>query len=127
MGMFVISKRDNGDYKFTFATRRGKTIFTSISCKHKTDCEQMIAAIKETIHLFAFTKIRNASSKYFFRVSKDGLVLATSRKYTTELRVKKGIDEIIQYAPTSEILDFSENDFAFPEDEIVWGSNEEVI
>jgi hypothetical protein len=55
------------------------------------------------------------------------LVLATSRKYTTELRVKKGIDEIIQYAPTSEILDFSENDFVFPEDEIIWESSEEVI
>ncbi len=127
MGMFVISKRDNGDYKFTFATRRGKTIFTSISCKHKTDSELMIAAIKETINLFAFTKIRNASGKYFFRVSKDGLVLATSRKYTTELRVKKGIDEIIQYAPSSETLDFSENDFAFPDEKMILESNEEVI
>ena len=77
--------------------------------------------------MFVITKIRNASGKYFFRVSKDGLVLATSRKYTTELRVKKGIDEIIQYAPSSETLDFSENDFAFPDEKMILESNEEVI
>jgi uncharacterized protein YegP (UPF0339 family) len=120
MGMFVIMKRDNGDYKFIFATRRGKTIFTSISCHQKSDCEQMIAAIRDNIHAFAFTKVRNAKGNYFFRVSKEGLVLATSRKYTTELRIKKGIDEITKHAPTAETLDFSENNFAFPEEELVW-------
>jgi uncharacterized protein YegP (UPF0339 family) len=117
MGAFVISKRYNSDFKFIFATRRGKTIFTSIGCKQKSDCELMIAAIKENMGLFAFTKIRNAAGKYFFRLSKDGLVLATSRKYSTELLLKKGIDEIAKYAPTAEMLDFSENDFVFPDDE----------
>ena len=124
MGMFVISKRYNGDYKFIFASRRGKTIFTSIGCKHKSDCEQMIAAIKDNMALFAFTKIRNAAGKYFFRLSKDGLVLANSRKYSTELRVRKGIDEIEKYVPIAETLDFSENEFVFPDGEAVFGTEE---
>lgn len=115
MGMFVISKRFNGDYKFIFASRRGKTIFTSIACKHKSDCELMIAGIKENRTLFTFTKVRNAAGKYFFRLSKDGLVLANSRKYSTELMLKKGIDEIIKHVLTAEILDFSENEFVFPD------------
>jgi hypothetical protein len=113
MGAFVISKRYNGDYKFTFASRKGKTIFTSIGCRQKSDCELMIAAIKHTTEVFTFTKVRNAAGKYFFRLSKEGLVLATSRKYSTELLLKKGIDEIFKYVPTAETLDFSENEFTF--------------
>jgi hypothetical protein len=38
---------------------------------------------------------------------------ATSRKYTTSLRLQKGIDEIVRYGSVSEILDFSANDFVF--------------
>ena len=116
MGAFVISKRLNGDFKFTFATRRGKTIFTSIGCKQKSDCELMIAAIRENTTLFTFTKIRKASGKFYFRLSKDGLVLANSRKYSTELLLQKGIDEIIRRVPTAETLDFSENEFAFADE-----------
>ena len=65
MSTFVISKRYNGDYKFVFATRKGKTIFTSIACKHKSDCERMILGIKENMSLFAFTKVKKASNKFF--------------------------------------------------------------
>lgn len=121
MGCFVLNKAFNGDYKFTFASRKGHTIFTSIGCKHKSDCELMIAAIRENVGQFAFTKIRNAGGKYFFRLSKDGLVLANSRKYSTELRLQKGIDEIIRYVSSAEVLDFSENDFVFPDPEAVFG------
>ncbi|MCO6147019.1 YegP family protein [Flavobacterium sp. NRK1] len=120
MGMFVISKRYNGEYKFVFTSRKGKTIFTSISCKQKSDCELMISGIRENIALFAFTKNATASGKYFFRLSKGGLVLATSRKYFTELSLKKGIDEIMKYVPLSETLDFSEDEFVFPEAETVF-------
>lgn len=114
MGAFVISKRFNGDYKFIFASRKGKTIFTSISCKSKSDCELMIAAIRDNMEMFAFTKSRAAGNKFIFRISKDGLVLATSRKYSTEGLLQKGIDEIAKYVSVSETLDFSENE-VFPE------------
>ena len=36
----------------------------------------MILGIKENMSLFAFTKVKKASNKFFFRLSKDGLVLA---------------------------------------------------
>jgi uncharacterized protein len=114
MGAFVISKRFNGDYKFIFASRKGKTIFTSISCKNKSDCELMIAAIRENLDIFAFTKVRAAGNKFVFRLSKDGLVLATSRKYSTEGLLQKGIDEIVKYVNVAETLDFSESE-VFPD------------
>lgn len=123
MGVFVISKRYNGDYKFVFTSRKGKTIFTSISCKQKSDCELMIAAIRDNIELFAFTKNSTASGKYFFRLSKGGLVLATSRKYSTELSLKKGINEILKYVSRSETLDFADNPFVFPDEDDVFENN----
>ncbi|HMI07288.1 MAG TPA: hypothetical protein VK528_07075 [Flavobacterium sp.] len=120
MGAFVISKRFNGDYKFIFASRKGKVIFTSISCKTKLVCEEMIEEIKVNVTAFAFTKVRNAAGKYFFRLSREGLVLANSRKFTTELRLQKGIDEIVKYVSKSETLDFSESEFVFPDAESVF-------
>ena len=118
--MFVISKRYNGEYKFEFTNRKGKTIFTSISCKQKEDCELMIAGIKDNISLFAFTKNRSAAGKYFFRLSKGGLVLATSRKFSTELSIQKGINDIVKYIDRSETLDFSEDTLVFPPAEDVF-------
>ena len=39
--------------------------------------------------------------------------MAVSRKYTTQLLLQMGINEIVKYASKSETLDFSNNDFAF--------------
>ncbi len=126
MGMFVISKRFNGEYKFVFTSRKGKTIFTSISCKQKSDCELMIAGIRDNINLFTFTKNATASGKYFFRLSKGGLVLATSRKYSTELMLKKGINEILLYVSRAELLDFSDDAFVFPDAADVFADAETI-
>jgi len=120
MGMFVISKRYNGEYKFVFTSRKGKTVFTSISCKDKPACHALIADMCDNIALFTFTKNSTPAGKHFFRLSKDGFVLATSRKYATPLSLQKGIDEVIKYLPIAETLDFSENDFVFPDAEEVF-------
>ncbi len=113
MSAFVISKRLDGNFKFTFASRKGKTIFTSISCKEKLDCELIIAALQKDLSSFTFTKKRTGSGKYFFRLSRGGLVLATSRKFSTERMLLKGIDQIMKYVPVAETLDFSENEDVF--------------
>jgi hypothetical protein len=42
-------------------------------------------------------------------------VIATSRKYTTPLLLEKGIDEIIRTAVKSDVLDFTLNEFVFPD------------
>lgn len=117
MGAFVISKRLNKDYKFTFNSRKGKIIFTSIGCKKKSDCELIISTIQEDLDSFTFRRKRNASGKHFFRLSRGGFVLANSRKYSTELMLQKGIDMFLRYLPAAEILDFSEDEAIFPEEE----------
>lgn len=113
MGAFVISKRFNGDFKFVFTSRKGKTIFTSSGYASKLDCESSVELVKSAIESSTYVRFKASGGKFFFRLVIEGQVVATSRKYTTELRLQKGIEEIVQYASVSETLDFSENDFVF--------------
>jgi len=115
MGTFVISKRFDEHYKFVFTSRKGKTIFTSISFELKMDCETVIEQIKSTIDNYTYVKSRAANGKYFFKMMLEETVIATSRKYTTPLLLQKGIDEIIRTAVKSDVLDFTINEFVFPD------------
>lgn len=115
MGTFVISKRFDNRYKFVFTSRKGKTIFTSPSFELKMECEDSIELIKSNIEKYIYVKARAANGKYFFKMMMDITVVATSRKYTTPLLLQKGIDEIILAAAKSEVLDFSLDEFVFPD------------
>ncbi|MGO4772181.1 DUF1508 domain-containing protein [Flavobacterium sp. W22_SRS_FK3] len=118
MGAFVISRRFNDEYKFVFTSRKGKVIFTSLSYELKFECEEDIEKFKVNIELANFLKFKGSGGKYFFKLMFGELHFATSRKYTTELLLQKGIKEIILYASKAEILDFSSGDLIF-EDEVV--------
>ena len=116
MGVFVISKRLGSDlYKFEFVSRRGKTILTSDSYELRFECEEGVELFKKGLPEAVFMKFKTSSGKFYFRVIIAKKEFATSRKYTTQLLMQKGIDEISKYASASEILDFSTNDFVFPE------------
>ena len=113
MGAFVISRRYNDEYKFVFTSRKGKVIFTSLSYELKFEAEEAIEHFKKVLSSADFLKFKSTSGKFFFKVVLDGHHFATSRKYTTALRLQKGIDEIVKYGSAAEILDFSTNDCIF--------------
>ena len=113
MGAFVISKRYNDEYNFVFTSRKGKIVFTSLSYQLKFECEEDIEKFKAAIETADFLKFKSSGGKFYFKLIVSGNHFATSRKYTTSLRLQKGIDEIIRYGSISEILDFSGNDFIF--------------
>lgn len=115
MGAFVITKRFNDEYKFEFTSRKGKTIFTSKGYELRFECENEIEFIKQNLEESIYLKFKSSGGKYFFKLIINEQVLATSRKYTTELRLQKGINEIIKYSAKAEILDFSNSDFVFPD------------
>ncbi len=115
MGTFLISKRFDDRYKFVFTSRKGKTIFTSPSFELKMECEEIIEEIKSNLEKYSYVKARAANGKYFFKMMLDDAVMATSRKYTTPLLLQKGIDEISFTAAKSDVLDFSVNEFVFPD------------
>jgi uncharacterized protein YegP (UPF0339 family) len=119
MGAFVISRRFNDEYKFVFTSRKGKVIFTSLSYELKFECEEDIEKFKINIEQAKFLKFKSSGGKYFFKLMLGELHFATSRKYTTELLLQKGIKEIVNYASKSEILDFSSNESIFEDEEVV--------
>ncbi len=106
MGAFVISKRLSGEYKFEFTSRKGKTIFTSNNFELRFECEEEIELLKSSIAQAVFLKFKSSSGKYFFRLILAKREIAISRKYTTQLLLQKGIDEIYKYSSIAEILDF---------------------
>lgn len=115
MASFVISKRPSGDYKFIFTSRKGKTIFTSKGFVDIAACESAIQELRDKLEEVEFRRFKTPSGKFFFKLIIDENVRASSRRYTTELRVLKGIDEIKRDLQAAEILDFSEQTFVFPE------------
>jgi uncharacterized protein YegP (UPF0339 family) len=115
MANFVISKRFSGDYKFEFASRKGKPIFTSNRFELRMDCESAAVQLRSVLETCSYVKVKTTKGKFFFRVVVDKEVVAISRKYSTELMVQKGIVEITKYGSRAEILDFSNNSL-FSED-----------
>lgn len=108
-----MKKTEIDQYKFVFTSRKGKVIFTSMKYELKFEAEEAIEYFKINIALVTFEKQKSPGGKYFFKLFLDGAPFALSRKYTTELRVQKGIDEIVKYASVSEVLDFSDSDAIF--------------
>ncbi len=127
MGAFVISKRFNDEYKFVFTSRKGKVIFTSLSYELKFECEEDIEKFKANIDQAKFLKFKGSGGKYFFKLMLGEVHFATSRKYTTELLLQKGIKEIVTYSSKAEILDFSSNDMIFEDEEVVEDVYEEEM
>lgn len=117
MATFVITKRFDGSFKFVFTSRNGKAIFTSSRFALKEQCENGIEVVKNAIRNYACVNFKGANGKYFFKILEGQEVLAISRKFSTELLLQKGKDEIHRYADTAEILDFSHEDFIFAEEE----------
>jgi uncharacterized protein len=115
MSAFVISKRLNGEYKFEFTSRKGKAIFTSNNFELRFECEETIDYIKRSLEHCTFMKFKSSSGKFYFTLILDKKEMAISRKYSTLLMMEKGINEILKYGGLSETLDFSNQDFVFPE------------
>ena len=115
MGSFVISQRLSGDYKFEFKSRKGKTIFTSNSYELRMDAESDAERLRDVFENCSYVKFKTSKGKFFFRVVVGDVVMAVSRKYSTELMVQKGIDEIVKYGSRAEILDFSGSALIFDE------------
>lgn len=107
MGTFAISKKENGLIKFEFNSRKGKTILTSQSYKTKEECQKDITFLKVHIETISFIKFKTPAGKFFFKLIHEGHIYGISRKFTTELLLIKGLDEMKNTFTESEILDFS--------------------
>ena len=121
MGTFVITKRQNGYYKYEFTSRKGKAIFISNDFELRFECEEAIELLRNNVSDVFFMKFKSKNGKLYFKIILNDRELASSRKYTTPLLLQKGIDEIIRTVLKSEVLDFTNQDFVFPSAEDVFG------
>jgi len=121
MGTFVITKRLNGCYKYEFTSRKGKAIFVSNDFELRFECEDNIDLLKKAIGDVFFMKFKSKNGKLYFKIILHDREVAVSRKYTTQLLMQKGIDEIIRTLSKSEILDFSTQSDVFPPTEEIFG------
>lgn len=115
MATFVISKRASGNYKYELVSRKGKTIFTSNSFELRFECEEEIEFLKRHLSDLFFMKFKSGNGKFFFKIILNEKELAVSRKYSTQLLLQKGIDEIMRSSVEAEVLDFSLNSDIFGE------------
>lgn len=107
MGAFVISKKHNDQYKFVYTSRKGKIVFSSLGYELKMDCEADIEMLKANASVAECLKFKSSNGKYFYKLMLEGKLYAISRKFTTELRLLKGIAEVGLYVSKAEVLDFS--------------------
>ena len=115
MGTFVISQRQNGWYKYEFASRKGKVIFTSADFELRFECEENIEDLKKSIEEIYFMKFKSKNGKLYFKIILKEKEIAVSRRYTTLLLLEKGVNDVIRSVATAEILDFSVQFIDFPE------------
>ncbi|RAR71812.1 DUF1508 domain-containing protein [Flavobacterium aciduliphilum] len=120
MGTFVITKRLNGQYKYEFASRKGKAIFVSNDFELRFECEETIEQLKNSLSELFFMKFKSKNGKMYFKIILHEKEMAVSRKYTTQLLMEKGIEEIKRTLASSEILDFSFENEIFPPEEDVF-------
>jgi uncharacterized protein YegP (UPF0339 family) len=107
MGAFVISKKHNDTYKFVYTSRKGKIVFSSKEYELKMYCEEDIELIKKNAIRAQCLKFKASNGTFFYRLMIDDKEYAKSRKFTTEIRLEKGIAEVALYVSKAEILDFS--------------------
>lgn len=107
MGTIVISKKENGTYKYTYNNRKGNTIFTSVSHSQKAECFSSINVLKKQFEMLQFLKFKTPSGKLFFKLELNSFIVGQSRKFTTPLLIEKGIDDFKNNFVTSEVLDFT--------------------
>jgi uncharacterized protein YegP (UPF0339 family) len=114
MGTFVITKRLNGYYKYEFTSGKGKTILISNDFELRFECEEDIEFLRKALVDIFFMKFKSKNGKLYFKIILNEKEIAISRKYTTQLLMEKGIDEIKRSLHKSEILDFSNQNLIFP-------------
>lgn len=121
MATFVISQRLNGLYKYELTSRKGKTIFTSNAFELRFECEEEIELLRNSLTNVFFMRFRSPAGKFYFKLILSDKEMAVSRKYTTQLMLEKGINEILKYGYKAEVLDFSEGEMVFPDAASIFG------
>jgi hypothetical protein len=87
MASFVISKGWVVIISLNLLERKDN--FTSNAYELRMDCESAAEELRLVLETCSYVKFKTTKGKFFFRVVVENEVMATSRKYSTELMVQK--------------------------------------
>jgi len=90
-----------------YTSRKGKIVFSSKAYELKMYCEEAIELIKANASTAECVRFKAPNGTFFYKLMIDNTEYAKSRKFTTALRLEKGIAEVALYVAKAEVLDFS--------------------
>jgi uncharacterized protein YegP (UPF0339 family) len=96
MGVFVISKRSNGDFHFNLKSGNGQIVLTSQGYSSKISCENGIESVRinsQDESKFDF-KIASNGKFYFVLKASNGQIIGTSEMYESESTLRSAIGPV---------------------------------
>ena len=109
MGIFVISKRSNGDFQFNLKSGNGQIVLTSQGYSSKISCENGIESVRinsQDESKFEF-KIASNGKFYFVLKASNGQIIGTSEMYESESTLRGAIGPVKIAAQDAIVKDMS--------------------
>ena len=109
MGVFVISKRTNGDFQFNLKSGNGQIVLTSQGYSSKISCENGIESIRHNSREESNFEFKIASNGKFYFVLKasNGQIIGTSEMYENESTLLSAIGSVKFAAQDAIVKDMS--------------------
>jgi uncharacterized protein YegP (UPF0339 family) len=109
MGVFVISRRSNGDFQFNLKSGNGQIVLTSQGYSSKTSCENGIESVRLNSREETKFEFRIASNGKFYFILKaaNGQIIGTSEMYESESTLRGAIGSVKIAAQDAIVKDMS--------------------
>lgn len=107
MGKFIIDMDGAGEYRFNLKARNGETILSSEGYTSKSACKNGMVSVMENAPFDERFQRNNASngSRYFNLFARNGKVVGTSERYSSESAMETGIASVKKNAPGATVED----------------------
>jgi uncharacterized protein len=107
MGVFVITKRSNGEFQFNLKADNGKVILTSEGYSTKQGCKDGIDSVKSHAPSDAnYERKTSSNDQYYFNLKAgNGKIIGTSEMYVTAANRDAGIETVKANAPDATVDD----------------------
>ncbi len=109
MGVFVISKRTNGEFQFNLKAENGQVILTSEGYTSRSSCDNGIESVKKNAPDDGrYERLDSKNEKFYFNLkAANGQVIGTSQMYESAQGRDNGIASVKSNAPGASVDDLA--------------------
>jgi uncharacterized protein YegP (UPF0339 family) len=103
MGIFVITKRSNGEYQFNLKADNGQIILSSEGYSSKSGATNGIESVRKHAPSDSnYDRKTSSNGKYYFNLkASNGQIIGTSELYEALSGRENGIDSVKKNAPNA--------------------------